>query len=87
MVVRRGPALHTAEHVTQQWGAEYDVLDSRNEWIGTAVATEAGACFLRPPELKGLRVLPPFQVNAQPNSARLATALGAALSRALLSPG
>ena len=87
VVVRRGPTLHTAEHVSQHLGTEYDVVDSRGNWFGTAVATEAGARFERPLSLKGVQVLPPFRVHAQPNSERLATALGAALSRVLLSSG
>jgi hypothetical protein len=87
VVVRRGPALHTAEHVKQYLGVEFDVFDSRGNWFGTAVDTAGGAYFMRPPELNGVRVLPPFQVSAQPNSAVLANALGAALSHALSSPG
>ena len=85
VVVRRGPTLATAEHVKQHLGVEYEVLDSRGNWFGTAVDAPGGHyCFHRPPELNGVRVMPPFCVSAQPNSAVLASALGAALSNVLL---
>ena len=84
VVVRRGPTLATAEHVTQHLGVEYEVVDSRGNWFGTAVDAPGGHCFLRPPELSGVRVMPPLRVSAQPNSAVLASALGAALSNVLL---
>ena len=87
VVVRRGKPLDTAEHVGLQLSAEYDVIDSGGNWFGTAISTPAGPCFSRPPALSGVRVMPPLHVRLQPNSERLATSLGAALSLALLSSG
>lgn len=87
VVVRRGPTLQTAESVGQQLVSEYDVVDSGGSWFGTAVQTPAGLCFLRPPELNGVRVMPPFSASSRANSERLATALGGALSRALTGAG
>tara|TARA_B110000902_G_scaffold96406_1_gene113972 strand:+ start:584 stop:886 length:303 start_codon:yes stop_codon:yes gene_type:complete len=86
VLVRRGPPLQTAEHVAPQQhaSAEYDVLDSGGSWFGAAVQTPTGLCFVRPPELNGVRVMPPFSVNCSPNSERLAASLGATLSRMLL---
>ena len=86
VVVQRGPPLQTAEHVSlqQHKSVEYDVTDSAGSWFGTAVQTPAGLCFLRPPELNGVRVMSPFRVNTSPNSERLAASLGATLSRVLL---
>lgn len=63
--------------------AEHDVYDSQGAWFGTARRTDVGAVFLRPPMLQGVRVMPPFIVDATPSSDRLAASLGAALSRAL----
>ena len=82
IVVRRGPALEQAQSPT----VEHDVFDSSGAWFGTAEPTSQGACFTRPHELRGVRVMPPFVVAGTPNSERLAVSLGAALSRALLHP-
>lgn len=60
-------------------------MDSGGSWFGTAVQAPTGLCFVRPPELNGVRVMPPFSVNASPNNERLAASLGATLSRVLLS--
>ena len=83
-IVRRGVPLQQAERVGHLPVAEHDVYDSRGEWFGTATGALAGAVFSRPPELWGVRVAPPFTIDATPNAARLAASLGAALSRALL---
>lgn len=87
VVVRRGRALDSAERVGPQPCAEYNVVDSGGEWFGTAVNTSVGVFFVLPPEMNGVRVMPPFHVQSQPSSARLASSLGATLSLALLSTG
>ena len=92
VVVSRGRPLTTAERVGQHQphplaGCEHDVLDSAGEWFGTAANTAVGACFLSPPEMRGVRVMPPFRLRAEANSERLASSLGATLSHALLGVG
>ena len=84
VVVRRGLPLEQAQSPGDASVAEHDVFDSGGVWFGTAESTPLGARFVRPPALRGVRVMPPFHVSATPNTERLAVSLGAALSRALL---
>ena len=79
--VRRGVALPAAENA--QMCVECDVWGSDGSWFGTATHTGVGPVFVRPSELRGVRVLPPFRVQSEPTSKGLADALGSVLSRVL----
>lgn len=85
--VRRGAPLPAAEVARQPGDAwacvECDVLGSDGNWFGTATHTAAGPVFVRPPEMRGVRVLPPFTAGEEPTSRGLARALGSVLSRVL----
>jgi len=85
--VRRGAPLPVAEAARAPNDAleclECHVLGSDGSWYGTATHTAAGPVFVRPPEMRGVRVMPPFRVQNQPTSQGLAQALGSVLSRVL----
>jgi hypothetical protein len=85
--VRRGVPLPTAEVARQPRDTstcvECDVLGSDGGWFGTATHTAEGPIFVRPPEMRGVCVLPPFTVSEEPTSRGLARALGSVLSRVL----
>ena len=82
--VARGQLLRAAEVVQH---SDYDVVDSRGEWFGSArVDAEGVACFVQPSTLHGVRVMPPFRLRGGEtrSSQRLADSLGAVLSSALV---
>ena len=81
--VARGQLLRAAQVVPN---ADYDVVDSRGDWFGSArVNAEGVACFVQPSTLHGVRVMPPFSLRGGEarSSQRLADSLGAVLSSAL----
>ncbi|MGZ0214049.1 MAG: hypothetical protein ACKVI4_16355 [Actinomycetales bacterium] len=78
------PDAEVARQPGDAWASvECDVHGSDGSWFGTATHTAAGPVFVRPPEMRGVRVLPPFTVGEEPTSRGLARALGSVLSRVL----